>query len=151
MILFAPEDDAIDYVLPLIKQARDSVYFMTFAFTHDEMGQELVQQSRRGVDVKGVFESRNATSEYSEIHRLYCNGIDVHKDGNPDTMHHKVFIIDGRIVVTGSYNFSNNSENSNDENLVFLSNHDIAGTYQEEFEKVWAAASSPSQADIICP
>lgn len=151
MVLFAPEDDAMDYVLPLIKQAKDSVHFMTFAFTHDDMGEELVRQSRRGVDVKGVFESRNATSEHSEIHRLYCNGIDVRKDGNPATMHHKVFIIDGKIVVTGSYNFSNNSENTNDENLVFVSNYDIAETYQEEFEKVWAEAAFPSQDDIICP
>lgn len=151
MVLFAPEDNAMDYVLPLVKQAKDSVHFMTFAFTHDEMGQELVRQSRRGVDVKGVFESRNATSDHSEIHRLYCNGVDVRKDGNPATMHHKVFIIDGKIVVTGSYNFSNNSENSNDENLIFLSNHDIAGTYQEEFEKVWAEASLPAQSDIVCP
>ena len=151
MILFAPEDDAMNMLVPLIKQARESVYFMTFAFTHDEMGQELVKQSRRGVDVGGVFESRNATSSHSEIHRLYCNGIDVRVDGNSANMHHKVFIIDGKIVVTGSYNFSNNSENSNDENLVFLSNHDIAETYQEEFEKVWAEAYPPRESDIICP
>lgn len=151
MILFAPEDDAMNMLVPLIKQARESVYFMTFAFTHDEMGQELVKQSRRGVDVRGVFESRNATSSHSEIHRLYCNGIDVRVDGNSANMHHKVFIIDGKIVVTGSYNFSNNSENSNDENLVFLSNHDIAETYQEEFEKVWAEAYPPALSDIICP
>ena len=70
---------------------------------------ELVRQSRRGVDIKGVFESRNATSSHSEIHRLYCNGVDVREDGNSANMHHKVFIIDGKIVVTGSYNFSNNS------------------------------------------
>lgn len=151
MVLFAPEDDAMEFVLPLIKQAKESVHFMTFAFTHDEMGKELVRQSRRGVDVKGVFESRNATSEYSEIHRLYCNGIDVRKDGNPNTMHHKVFVIDGKIVVTGSYNFSNKSENTNDENLVFLSNYDIAESYQEEFERVWAESYPPNQPDIICP
>lgn len=151
MVLFAPEDEAMDYVLPLVKQAKESVRFMTFAFTHDEMGEELVRQSRRGVDVKGVFESRNATSEHSEIHRLYCSGADVRKDGNPAAMHHKVFIIDDKIVVTGSYNFSNNSNNTNDENLLFLSNYDIADSYQDEFEKVWAESYPPDRSDIYCP
>ena len=150
-VLFAPEDNAMDLIVPLIKRARDSVHFMTFAFTDDEMGAELVRQARQGVDVKGVFESRNATSEFSEIHRLYCNGVDVREDGNPANMHHKVFIIDDQIVITGSYNFSNNSENSNDENLVFLNNTDVAATYQEEFARVWADAAPPPQSDIICP
>ena len=151
LLLFAPEDDAMDLLLPLIKQARESVHFMTFAFTHDEMGQELARQSRRGVEVKGVFESRNSTSSHSEIHRLYCSGVDVREDGNSANMHHKVFLIDGKIVVTGSYNFSNNSENSNDENLVFLNNQDIADRYREEFEKVWSEASPPPAEDIYCP
>jgi phosphatidylserine/phosphatidylglycerophosphate/cardiolipin synthase-like enzyme len=150
MVLFAPEDDAMNMLVPLVKQARESVHFMTFAFTHDEMGQQLVRQSRRGVDVKGVFESRNATSSHSEIHRLYCNGIDVREDGNSANMHHKVFIIDGKIVVTGSYNFSNNSENTNDENLVLVNNQAIADRYQEEFEKVWSQASVPPADEIYC-
>ncbi|MFN2103631.1 MAG: phospholipase D-like domain-containing protein [Candidatus Promineifilaceae bacterium] len=151
LVLFAPEDDAMDYLLPLVKQAKESIHFMTFAFTHDAMGQELVNRAKRGVDVKGVFESRNATTEHSEIHRLYCAGIDVLEDGNPANMHHKVFVIDDKIVVTGSYNFSNNSENTNDENLVFLSNYDVAAAYEQEFARVWADAVPPDAAEIICP
>lgn len=151
LVLFSPEDNALDLLLPLVKQAKESVHFMTFAFTHDDLGEELVRQANRGVDVRGVFESRNTSTEHSEIHRLYCNGIDVREDGNPATMHHKVFVIDGKIVVTGSYNFSNNSETSNDENMVFLNNSDIAETYQDEFERVWADSYLPDEAEIICP
>ncbi len=150
LVLFSPEDNAMDLLLPLVRQAKESVHFMTFAFTHDALGEELVRQARRGVDVKGVFESRNTSTEHSEIHRLYCNGIDVREDGNPATMHHKVFVIDDKIVVTGSYNFSNNSETSNDENMLFLNNSDIAGTYQEEFARVWGESYLPNEAEIIC-
>jgi len=66
-------------------------------------------------------------------------------------MHHKVFIIDDKIVVTGSYNFSNNSENTNDENLVFVNNSDIAAYYEEEFDKVWSLGYGPPESDIVCP
>ena len=151
LVLFAPEDDAIEELLPLIKQARKSIHFLTFAFTHDEIGEELVRQSRRGVEVMGVFEARNASDEHSEIHRLYCNGVSVREDGNSANMHHKVFIIDDKIVVTGSYNFSNNSENTNDENLVFVNNSDIAAHYEEEFDKVWSLGYAPPESDIVCP
>jgi phosphatidylserine/phosphatidylglycerophosphate/cardiolipin synthase-like enzyme len=66
-------------------------------------------------------------------------------------MHHKVFIIDDKIVVTGSYNYSNNSENTNDENLVFVNNSAIASNYEKEFDEVWALGTAPPQSDIICP
>ena len=51
-------------------------------------------------------------------------GLDVRLDGNPANMHHKVFIIDGHIVITGSYNFSRSAEERNDENTLII--HDPA-------------------------
>jgi phosphatidylserine/phosphatidylglycerophosphate/cardiolipin synthase-like enzyme len=54
-------------------------------------------------------------------------------------MHHKVFIIDGQIVVTGSYNFSRSAEERNDENLLVIHNAAIASLYQDEFDKIYAA------------
>jgi phosphatidylserine/phosphatidylglycerophosphate/cardiolipin synthase-like enzyme len=55
-------------------------------------------------------------------------------------MHHKVLLIDGEFVITGSYNFSNNAELRNDENTLILYNPDIAGMYQAEFERVYKLA-----------
>ena len=40
-------------------------------------------------------------------------------------MHNKVMIIDDRIVITGSYNFSGNAE-SNDENMLILESGAVA-------------------------
>jgi phosphatidylserine/phosphatidylglycerophosphate/cardiolipin synthase-like enzyme len=150
LVLFAPEDEAMESLLPLVHRAKESIYFMAFAFTYDDLGQELLNKARRGVDVRGVFESRNASSEHSEIHTLYCAGLDVREDGNPATMHHKVFVIDGTIVATGSFNFSNSANSKNDENMVLLNNADIAADYQREFERVWAQAWIPYDADMDC-
>ena len=150
LVLFAPEDQAMESLLPLVHRARESVYFMAFAFTYDELGEELLNRARRGVDVRGVFESRNTSSEHSEIHKLYCAGLDVREDGNPATMHHKVFIIDGSIVITGSFNFSNSANSKNDENMVMVNNADVAADYLREFERVWARAFIPADADMDC-
>ena len=49
-------------------------------------------------------------------------------------------IVDGKIVITGSYNFSNSAETRNDENLVILYNPEIAGFYMKEFDRVYKQA-----------
>ena len=41
-------------------------------------------------------------------------------------MHNKVIIIDDRIVVTGSYNFTYFAENRNDENVLIIHSPEIA-------------------------
>jgi phosphatidylserine/phosphatidylglycerophosphate/cardiolipin synthase-like enzyme len=52
-------------------------------------------------------------------------------------MHHKVIVIDGETVVTGSYNFSKNAETRNNENLLIIKgNREIAEAYLAEFERV---------------
>jgi phosphatidylserine/phosphatidylglycerophosphate/cardiolipin synthase-like enzyme len=48
-------------------------------------------------------------------------------------MHNKVMIIDDRIVITGSYNFSENAEN-NDENMLILESSEAAASYTKYFE-----------------
>jgi DNA uptake protein ComE-like DNA-binding protein len=58
-------------------------------------------------------------------------------DANPWAMHHKVLIIDDRTVATGSFNFSRNAAQTNDENvLVLAGNRETARLYTEEFERV---------------
>jgi len=51
-------------------------------------------------------------------------------------MHNKVIIIDDRIVVTGSYNFSENAE-SNDENMLILESSRIADAYTQYFDRLF--------------
>jgi phosphatidylserine/phosphatidylglycerophosphate/cardiolipin synthase-like enzyme len=82
----------------------------------------------------------NQGTEYDPLSQA---GIDVRLDGNPDEMHHKVFIIDGEIVVLGSYNFSASAETSNDENMLIIYSPDLAGQFLQEFQRVYAGARSP--------
>jgi len=44
-------------------------------------------------------------------------------------------------VVTGSYNFSRNAEEKNDENVLIFHSDEIAQQYLIEFERIYLAAS----------
>jgi phosphatidylserine/phosphatidylglycerophosphate/cardiolipin synthase-like enzyme len=150
-ILFAAEDEVISNLIPLIKSAQDNIRFMAFSFTHDELGEAVRDRAKAGVDVKGIFEKRGSAIEYCELCALlYCVGAHVRQDGNPYTFHHKVFVIDDEIVVTGSLNFSGNADDSNDENVVIVANRDIAAQYLQEFERRWAEATPPDPEDLSC-
>jgi phosphatidylserine/phosphatidylglycerophosphate/cardiolipin synthase-like enzyme len=149
-VLFAPEDDVAHRLVPLIENAQSSLRFMAFSFTHEEIGDAVLARAKAGVDVRGIFETRGSETEYSELPMLYCAGVPVRQDGNPYTFHHKVFVIDDRMVVTGSFNFSSNADESNDENVLVITNSDIAARYLQEFERRWAEATEPDAADMGC-
>jgi len=132
---FCPEDKCEKNVLDVLDSATESVYFMTFSFTSDEIGEKLISLHNRGVEVKGVME-KSQKNKYVEFDTLSNAGIDVMWDNNKANMHHKVFIIDEKTVITGSYNPTGNGNKRNDENVVIVHNEDIASKYIEEFEKV---------------
>jgi phosphatidylserine/phosphatidylglycerophosphate/cardiolipin synthase-like enzyme len=149
-VLFAAEDEVVSKLVPLVESAESSVRVMAFAFTHDDLGAALLERAEAGVDVKAIFETRGSETEYSELRGLYCAGVPARQDGNPGTFHHKVFIIDDEIVVTGSLNFSSNADDSNDENVLVIANKDIAAEYLQEFDRRWAEAEEPDPEDMGC-
>jgi len=136
---FCPEDWCANKVIYELQDADSSIHFMTFSFTHDEIGKAVLERAAAGVDVKGVFEKsqNNAYTEYTVFKEA---GIDVRWDGNKANMHHKVFIIDNSTVVTGSFNPTNNADTKNDENLLIIHDPEVAAKFLEEWERVWAAA-----------
>lgn len=149
-VFFAPEDEVISHLLPWIQNAQSSIKFMAYSFTHDDLGAAMLAQAEKGLVVTGIFETRGSETEYSELPRLYCAGLPVRQDGNPGTFHHKVIILDDEVVITGSLNFSENADDSNDENVVVITNKEIAKLYVDEFERRWAEAEMPNNADMNC-
>ncbi len=140
-VYFAPDDHPLVRLLDLVRQAHKRVCFLAFNFTDDDLAAELLALHQRGVPVRGVFEAQQvASSTGNEYPHLRQAGLAVRLDGNPYNMHHKVFVIDDRWVVTGSYNFTRSAEERNDEALLIFDSPTLAATYMAEFERVWALA-----------
>ena len=149
-VLFAAEDEAMDYILPYLADAKSSIHFMAFSFTYDNMEDVITDRYENGIDVMGVFEKTGSSTEYSELGDMYCSGMKVRRDGNGGFLHHKVVIVDERIVITGSLNFSDNANDSNDENVLIVDNADIAALYLQEFDRVWNIAEDVEEGKFDC-
>ena len=143
--MFAPDDQITDAIIELLDGARERVDMMAFAYTSDPIGDALLASADRGVAVRAVMESRNTKGTGSEYERMRDAGIDMHADGNCYIMHHKVIVIDGRTVVTGSFNFTRGAQEQNDENVLIIDDPDLAARYLEEFERVYDQALDPTR------
>ena len=151
VVVFTSEDPALEQaIVPLVKSAKESVRFMAFSFTDFPLAEAMIERSRNGVDVSGVFERVGSDTEASELKTLICADVPARRDGNPSFLHHKVIVIDERIVVTGSMNYSTNAEESNDENVLIIDNAEIARLYTQEFERVWSLGADPELDTFAC-
>ena len=138
---FSPDDGVGRRILELLKGAEQSIYFMAYSFTTDDFADVLIDKSDRGLVVAGVMDEGQVKSNTGgEFETLKAGNVAVYLDGNPSNMHHKVFIIDEKIVIFGSYNFSANAERRNDENVMIVFDPDFAAQFVAEFERVYEKA-----------
>lgn len=147
-VYFGPEDELAAALPAALAGARERIRFMAFSFTLDDLGAALLQRGAAGVQVQGIFERVGSESVWSELGPLYCAGLEVRQDGNPWLLHHKVFIIDDDVVVTGSANFSLAGTRDNDENMLIIEDASLAAAYAAEFGRRWEEASRPR--GIVC-
>jgi phosphatidylserine/phosphatidylglycerophosphate/cardiolipin synthase-like enzyme len=137
-VYFSPEDGVSNRLVALVTDADRSIHFLAYTFTLDDLGRQIIAEARKGVSVQGVFEGDmlpgSTGSEYDSLRRA---GLDIRLDGNPALMHEKLFIIDGSLVVIGSYNFTRSADERNDENILIIHDPQLAGLFETEFNKVF--------------
>jgi sugar-specific transcriptional regulator TrmB len=125
-----------------IGKANSTIRLMVMLITHDELADALKAAHNRGVEVKIIIDSDWETSSGSDFSELLSAGIDIRGDERSGLMHHKVMIIDGYIIITGSYNWSASAEDTNDENVLILRSPTISQLYLSEFNRIWSQTSS---------
>jgi phosphatidylserine/phosphatidylglycerophosphate/cardiolipin synthase-like enzyme len=134
---FSPDDGVLASLVPVLETAQESIYFLAYSFTSNQLGEIVRQKAEAGVTIAGVMDDEqirsNQGTEYDPFRQA---DLDVRIDGIDGLMHHKVFIVDEKIVVLGSYNFSQNAEERNDENLMIIYDPVIAEQFVFEFERL---------------
>lgn len=138
---FSPRGGTKQAILDTLAKAGKSIRLMAFSITDVDVQQLLVKKQREGVRVEGIFDGC-MISQYSIYQDLLTKNIPVMIDGNQALLHSKVFIVDGQVVITGSYNFSRNAEERNNENTLIIRSPKVAGFYNQEFERLKHASQT---------
>lgn len=137
-IYFSPYDKAMQFVVPIIDQAKNYIYLPTFLITHKDLTDALIKAKHRGVDVKIIIDANNTSTRNTKHALLRQNSILLKTENYAGKMHSKSIIIDDKYIITGSMNFSNSGENKNDENLIIIENTKLTKFYKEFFLYLWA-------------
>lgn len=138
-VYFSPQDKVIhNQILPLINNAEKYIYIPAFVITHYELSNALIAAKNRNINVKIITDATSSGMTHNKISELRKAGIPLKTESFAGKMHTKSIIIDDKVVITGSMNFSNSGENKNDENCLIIEDKEIAKFYRGYFEYIWA-------------
>lgn len=111
------------------------ILVQAYSFTSNPIAKALVDAHKRGVACKVILDKSQRTEKYSEADFLVHSGIETWIDAEHRIAHNKVMVIDGRIVITGSFNFTKSAETGNAENLLVIRSPELARKYADNWKK----------------
>lgn len=150
-VIFTREKSAAEIIERLIRQTKNTFDAALYRFNSRRLAEALDEAGRRGVRIHMVidrnkYNESQATRQLLDDHRFTFR-LARGRGGNGSKMHHKFALLDEKIVITGSYNWTFASEEENYENLLILRDPELVRTYRPEFELLWAQASPLNDED----
>ncbi|HOK79481.1 MAG TPA: phospholipase D-like domain-containing protein [bacterium] len=135
-IYFSPTTDCAQIIRNEIGKAEKNIKFAMFSFTSDSIAEEICKVGLKGVQIYGIFEnSQNpASNEYEFLKRFHF--FHIKKDCFVENIHDKFTIIDEKIVLTGSFNYTE-SARKNIETLIIIRKPDVATFYSKRWKYLW--------------
>jgi phosphatidylserine/phosphatidylglycerophosphate/cardiolipin synthase-like enzyme len=134
-VYFSPNGGCTEAILSQINQAKTEILIQAYSFTSKPIARALIQAKKRGVKIIAVLDKSNRTQKYSAATFLKNMEIPVFIDDKHAIAHNKIMIIDNRVVITGSFNFSMAAETKNAENLLILDDlPDLTRAYRDNFQ-----------------
>lgn len=126
---FTPGSNCEGQIIYLISNAQSEILVQAYGFTSENLSRALLAAHNRGVLVKILYDNNAAKQSSSKIPQMQSLGIKSIPDRVKGIAHNKVMVIDKEIVITGSYNWSNAAKNKNSENIIIISNPEMADLY----------------------
>jgi phosphatidylserine/phosphatidylglycerophosphate/cardiolipin synthase-like enzyme len=131
---FQPGGGATAAIVHELSLAQKTIHVQAYSFTSAPIAQALVDAKRRGVDVEVVLDKSNRTERYSAATFLVNQGIPTYIDAQHAIAHSKNIIIDGAVIITGSFNFTKAAEERNAETSLILRGYpDLAKKFEANF------------------
>jgi phosphatidylserine/phosphatidylglycerophosphate/cardiolipin synthase-like enzyme len=136
-VYFSPNGGATHAILEGIRGAKYTILVHAYLLYSTRLAGGLVRAHQRGVRIHVILDA-NAQPHYPPVPAvalLVAAGIAVSLDARHEWAHDKVMILDGEIVITGSYNWTVAAEKHNGENLLVIRDPRLAGLYTENWRR----------------
>lgn len=168
MVQFSPTSKKIGWtqstnglIDQTLNRAQRNVDLALFVFSDQPLGDRLAQKSQAGVTIRALVDPEFIYRNYSEA--LDMLGVAIPDEqcrpesgnhlwtrpistvGLPalakgDKLHHKFALIDNATVIVGSHNWSKAANETNDENVLVITNPTVAAHFRQEFDQLYQTA-----------
>jgi phosphatidylserine/phosphatidylglycerophosphate/cardiolipin synthase-like enzyme len=136
--MFFPDPSCEGKLVRYLESAKSELLVCVFTITNNNLRDALARAHSNGVNVRIISDDECMKQNGSDVQYLRDVGIPTETDTNPDAhMHNKFVIIDKEILITGSFNWTMQAVNSNQENLVVLHDPEICAQYINYFDGLW--------------
>lgn len=119
-VFFSPDGGALAAIVEQINGAKKTIDMQAYMLSTKEIAGPLAKAHERGVKVRALMDAENAAGSYSSATYLSNAGVPVWVDAEHKESHNKIILIDGNIIITGSFNFTLAAEEKNAENLLVM-------------------------------
>jgi phosphatidylserine/phosphatidylglycerophosphate/cardiolipin synthase-like enzyme len=145
---FSPQGKCAAHIVREIGAAKKELLVAVYAFTSDDLASAVVEAKKRGVAVQVAIDrefdlandkSKGKFLDAQKIPLRRISGVKWNgSEKDSGLMHQKFAIIDRRVVLAGSYNWTYAAESYNDENLLlFRDAGPLAEEYRKAFLRLW--------------
>ena len=136
-VFFSPGEDCVNHIIDLINEAYTQLDICVFTISDDRISRAIVEAMKNGVEIRIISDNFKVEDTGSDIEDLSRVGIPVKLDTTDNHMHHKFMIVDNKIVLTGSYNWTRSAALYNQENILSTDDEYVVSKFSNEFEKLW--------------
>ncbi|MBX3570527.1 MAG: hypothetical protein KF914_20885 [Rhizobiaceae bacterium] len=141
---FAPQEDCASRIVAAIDGAKTSVHTMELFLLQKDIIDALIAAHKRGVDVQVIADYKTDEEEEAKAcaanthpfigaERLLAAQVPIMLDNSVKTAHNKISVIDGNLVIGGSFNYTEEADKLNAENATFITSPTVAKWYEEDF------------------
>lgn len=134
---FLPDNtDAIGRLKQMIQIAEKSLKVAMFTWTRFDLAQEVIDAKQRGVDVQVIIDQHSGCGVSAKVvEYLRKGGIPVRLSTGGKLLHHKFMIIDDKVLVNGSANWTKAAFIQNDD--CFMVIHNLNEKQQCHLHRLW--------------
>lgn len=139
-VIFSPRKGCVDSIINILSQADKTIDLAIYGFTNESIFTVMLNAKNRGVKIRVIqdyVQSKGATSLYPKLKASGFDIITLRGTGQYGVMHNKFAVVDSVNIITGSYNWTNNAERNNFENLLIIRDRTLSLVYLTDFETMW--------------
>lgn len=130
---FVPVDDVHGVLLAVLEAAQRSIHVSMYGFTDEELLVTLLGRYAAGVSLQVTLDQSQSRGPVEAAllaaHPLPAGTTAIGHSEKDQIIHHKVCVVDGLTVVTGSTNWSHSGEYEEDNDLLVIETPTLAATY----------------------